>query len=243
MAGEGEGRDVKYVLFDLETELIEGPLDLDRYVPAITVAATLTSEGALDLWYDRDEAGGATGQLLPRRGAQELVRFLEERAALGHHAVTWNGSGFDFRVLAHASDMVAECAALAWQHFDMMFWLHCQKGFSVALDRAARAVGTTKLGGLSGADAPRLWAAGEYDQVMAYVGHDVRMLGAVYEAATHARALRWINTQGRESRADGKLCPVREAYRLPMPDTSWMRRPPWSRERFVGWMLAAEGAG
>lgn len=234
---------MKYVLFDLETELIEGPLDLDRYVPAITVGATLSSEGALDLWHDRDESGAATGQLLSRTGAQELVRYLQERAAQGYHPVTWNGSGFDFRVLAQASGLVPGCAALAWDHVDMMFWLHCRKGFSVALDRAARAVGTTKLGGLSGADAPRLWAAGEYDQVMAYVAQDVRMLGAVYEAARQARALRWINTRGRESRADGELCLVREAYRLPMPDTSWMTRPPWSRERFVGWMLAAGRAG
>jgi hypothetical protein len=234
---------VKYVLFDLETELIQGALDLDRYVPAITVAATLTSDGDLNLWYDRDGSGAATGALLSRAGAQALVRYLQDRAARGYLPVTWNGSGFDFRVLARASGMAAECAALAWEHIDMMFWLHCQKGFSVALDRAARAVGTTKLGGLSGADAPRLWAAGEYDRVLEYVAQDVRMLGAVYEAAIQARALRWINTRGYESRADGELCPVRKAYHMPMPDTSWMRRPPWSRERFVGWMMAADLTG
>ena len=234
---------MKYTLFDLETGPTQGPLDLDRYVPPITVAATLTHEGTLDLWCDRDEAGTATGQPLSCMGAQRLVRYLQDRETLGYHPVTWNGSGFDFRVLAHASGQVAECAALAWGHIDMMFWLHCQKGFSVALDRAARAVGTTKLGGLSGADAPRLWAEGKYDQVMAYVAQDVRMLGTVYEEAMRAHALRWISTQGYLSRADGSLCSVREAYRLPMPDTSWMRRPPWSRERFVGWMLAAEGSG
>ena len=33
---------MKYVLFDLETELLAGDLDLDRYVPAITIGATLT---------------------------------------------------------------------------------------------------------------------------------------------------------------------------------------------------------
>lgn len=233
---------MKVVLFDLETEMIQGPLNLDRYVPAITIAATLNSNGALVLWYDRDPAGAATGRLLSRAGAQELVSYLQECAAQGYTPVTWNGSGFDFRVLAQASGRVAECATLAWEHIDMMFWLHCRKGFSVALDRAARAVGTTKLGGLSGADAPRLWAAGEYERVMDYVAQDVRMLGAIYEAAAQARALRWINTRGYESRADGELCSVREAYSLPMPDTSWMRRPPWARERFVGWMLSGNRA-
>jgi hypothetical protein len=230
------------VLFDLETEPIRGPLNLDRYVPAITVAATLTHDGALDLWHDRDRAGKVTGRTLGRDDAQRLVRFLEQHAAQGLLPVTWNGSGFDFRVLAKASGLVAECAALAWEHVDMMFWLHCQKGYSVGLDRAARAVGTGKLNGLSGADAPRLWAAGDFDQVLAYVAQDVRMLGAVYEGAVQARALRWTNTRGYESRAEGELCSVREAYQLPMPDTSWMRRPPWSREHFVGWMLGSEGA-
>jgi len=233
---------VGYVLFDLETEPIQGPLNLDRYVPDITVAATLTHEGVLDLWHDQDQAGKATGRMLGRDRAQELVRVLQRHAAQGVVPVTWNGSGFDFRVLAKASGLTAECAELAWQHVDMMFWLHCQKGFSVGLDRAARTVGMGKLDGLSGADAPRLWAAGDYDRVMAYVSQDVRMLGAVYEGAVQAGALRWINTRGYESRAEGKLCTVREAYRLPMPDTSWMRRPPWSRERFVGWMLGSEGA-
>jgi hypothetical protein len=233
---------VGYLLFDLETEPIQGPLNLDRYVPAITVAATLTDDGTLDLWHDRDGAGKATGRMLGRDDAQELVRALQSSAAQGLVPVTWNGSGFDFRVLAKASGLTDECAALAWQHVDMMFWLHCQKGFSVGLDRAARSVGMGKLDGLSGADAPRLWAAGEYDRVLAYVAQDVRMLGAVYEAAMQARALSWINTRGYESRAEGELCTVREAYRLPMPDTSWMRRPPWSRERFVGWMLRSEEA-
>ena len=33
---------MKYVLMDLETELISGPLDLDLRVPGITIGATLT---------------------------------------------------------------------------------------------------------------------------------------------------------------------------------------------------------
>ena len=227
-----------HVLFDLETELIRGSLDLERHVPAITVAALLSSEGSLDLWYERDAAGDATGALLGREGAQSLVRSLEQHARDGDTIVTWNGAGFDFRVLAQASGMHEACVALSWAHVDMMFWLHCRKGFSVGLDRAARAAGSGKTPGLSGADAPRLWDAGQYDEVMAYLEQDVRALQAVYEEAVRARGVRWQNTRGQLSIADGVLCPVREAYGLPLPDTSWMRRAPWKREKFVGWMLA-----
>jgi hypothetical protein len=227
-----------HVLFDVETELIRGSLDLARHVPAITIAALLSSEGELDMWYERDAAGGATGAFLGGEGARALVGALQDHARRGDTIVTWNGAGFDFRVLARASGMDAACTALSWGHVDMMFWLHCKKGFSVGLDRAARAVGTGKTPGLSGADAPRLWNEGQYDAVMAYLEQDVRALQVVYEEAVRARGLRWRNTRGQLSIAEGTLCTVREAHALPEPDTSWMRRPPWKREKFVGWMLA-----
>jgi hypothetical protein len=231
-----EGGTVGYVLFDLETELIQGSLDLERHMPAITVGALLSSEGGLTLWYEGGAGGGATGELLGRESARELVRALQEHARRGDPIVTWNGAGFDFRVLARASGLGEACATLAWDHVDMMFWLHCRKGFSVGLDRAARAVGTGKIPGMSGADAARLWEEGEYETVLAYVEQDVRALQAVYEEAVRARGLRWQTARGKLAIADGALCTVREAYALPLPDTSWMRRPPWPRAKFVGWL-------
>ena len=72
---------------------------------------------------------------------------------------------------------------------------------------------------------------------MAYLEQDVRALQVVYEEAIRARGLRWRNARGLLSIAEGTLCTVREAYALPLPDTSWMRRAPWTREKFVGWML------
>jgi hypothetical protein len=228
---------VTNVFFDLETELIHGSLDLERNVPAITIGAMLTGDDELRTWYGQDVSGLATGAFLDREGAQDLVRTLQAHAAAGDTIVTWNGAGFDFRVLAHASGLAAACKELAWAHVDVMFWLHCRKGFSVGLDRAARAVGSGKAEGMSGADAARMWQEGKYEEVAAYLEQDVRALQAVYEGAVHARSLRWLNTRGRLSSADGVVCSVREAHALPSPDTSWMRRPPWPRERFVGWML------
>jgi hypothetical protein len=229
---------MKYVLFDLETELLEGDLNLDRLIPQITIGATWIGEGDPELWYEQDASGQAVGGTLSAERAQELVRYLQEQAAGGATIVTWNGAGFDFRVLAQASEMGRECVELAWGHTDLMFWLHCHKGFSVGLSSAARAVGTGKTAGISGEDAPRLWEAGEYERVKQYVSQDVRAMGAVYEATLRSRALRWVNTRGRISSVNGQLLSVRQAYSLPLPDTSWMSRAPWPREKFVGWMLA-----
>lgn len=229
---------MRYVVFDLETENIPGPLNLDRRVPAITVGATLTNDGDLRLWYDRTPGGQPSGALLSPEGAGELVRYLAEAQRSGKMVVTWNGAGFDLRVLARASGLVAECIELAWGHLDLMFWLHCRNGYSVALDRAAQAVGSGKAAGITGADAPRLWDAGEYETVLAYVAQDVRALVAVHEGTQRGNALHWINTRGRLSRAAGPPVVVRDAYKLPAADTSWMTRAPWPRDKFVGWMLA-----
>ena len=227
---------MRYVLLDLETELSPGPLNLDRQVPGITIAATLAGDGDPQLWYEQDEDGRATGEVLSQRNAQALVQYLGDKDRAGHTIVTWNGAGFDFRVLAHASGRVAECIDLAWRQVDMMFWFHCLKGFSIKLARAAEAIGSAKAGGLSGADAPRLWSEGQYERVKEYVAQDVRATAAVYEGAIRNNGLQWISARGRLSKAPGRLLSVQDAYKLPLPDTSWMSRAPWSREKFVGWM-------
>lgn len=226
-----------YLVFDVETEYIQGSLDLDAYVPQITVAATLTSDGDLRHWCQRDNSGHASGAFLTQLVAQSLVRYLVDMDRAGYTIVTWNGASFDFRVLAHASALKAECVDLAWRHADMMFWFHCLKGFSVPLAKAAEAVGSGKAAGLSGVDASRLWMEGQYDSVLQYVAQDVRATEAVYKAALYNRGIQWYTSYGRTSKAVGKLLTVHDSLKLPQPDTSWMKHEPWPRTRFVGWML------
>ena len=172
--------------------------------------------------------------------AGALVSYLLDATQTGHSIVTWNGAGFDFRILARASGRTADCVDLAWTQVDLMFWLHCVKGFSVGLAKAAQGAGTGKTPGITGTDAPRLWSAGQYERVQEYVAQDVRALAAVYEATVQQSELRWVSSGGRMSSARGKVLAVREAAKLPLPDTSWMKRPPWPREKFVGWMLAGD---
>jgi hypothetical protein len=238
--GKGDSS-LGYVVFDLETGPSGTPLNLERHIPDITVAATLAHAGEPRLWYQQGADEEASGEVLSREAAQNLVRYLLQARASGHTIVTWNGAGFDFRVLAWASGLLEECVGLSWWQVDMMFWVHCLRGFSIGLARAAEAVGSGKTPGLSGTDAPRLWAEGQYEQVKEYAAQDVRALAAVYEAAMHTRSLRWINTRGGVSEVRGQLLSVRESYRLPPPDTSWMRRAPWPREKFVGWMRRVQG--
>ena len=107
------------------------------------------------------------------------------------------------------------------------------------LAKAAEVAGSGKTAGMSGPDAPRLWAEGQYEQVLQYVAQDVQATATVYQAALQQQGVRWRTGNGRVSRAAGKLLAVRDAFKLPQPDTSWMSRRPWPRTKFVGWMLAA----
>jgi hypothetical protein len=150
----------------------------------------------------------------------------------------WNGLGFDLDILAEESGMLSECRQLAASHIDMMFHVFCELGHGVGLDAAARGMGPAgKLEGMKGADAPVLWAEGKREEVLQYVGQDVR---ATLELATACEAsgmFRWVARSGKVrsmALAEGWLM-VSEAQRLPLPDTSWMDSP-WERERFTGWM-------
>ncbi len=224
-----------FLVFDLETGLVPGALDLDRFIPGITVAATYTGSGELRHWFEPNAQGRPVGGVMSPATAQGLVQYLADRAGRGDVLVTWNGASFDWRVLANASGLTQPCIDLAWQHIDLMFWFHCKKGFSISLSKAAEAVGTSKTEGLSGADAPQLWAEGRFDTVLDYVAQDVRVTAAVYQAALRNNGISWRTAAGRPSKAAGRPVSVRQACQLPLPDTSWMNQP-WPRDRFVGWM-------
>jgi hypothetical protein len=106
--------------------------------------------------------------------------------------------------------------------------------YSKALRRCWRQVSIT---GINGAAAPVLWAEGKRDVVLAYVAQDVRTTLELAQVCETRGELRWVARSGKvRCMALGKgWLMVREAGKLPLPDTSWMDSP-WPRERFTGWM-------
>lgn len=156
----------------------------------------------------------------------------------GYTLLTWNGLNFDFNVLAEESGLAAECGQLALGHVDMMFHAVCGLGHFIGLQKVAEALQIPgKTVGISGAEAPALWAAGRHAEVLAYNVQDTRLTLAVAQACEERGELPWITrkgTMGRLALPNGWLS-AREALRLPLPDTSWMSSPP-SRERFLAWI-------
>ncbi len=105
------------------------------------------------------------------------------------------------------------------------------------LDAAAKGMGLAgKTQGVSGDLAPVLWAQGRREEVLAYVGQDVRIASGLATACEALGELRWVTRSGKVRSlmlSEGWLT-VSEALGLPLPDTSWMDEP-WRRERFTGW--------
>ena len=133
---------------------------------------------------------------------------------------------------------VRQCKELAIHHVDMMFHVFCDRGFPVALDKAAQALQIPgKPPGMSGMLAPQLWAEGRHQEVIDYVAQDVRIALQVAEACEKMRSFKWITRKGSVSSMDlgrGWLT-VSDALKLPQPDTSWMDSP-IPRRQFTQWM-------
>ncbi|MCP5110479.1 MAG: hypothetical protein GY953_06550 [bacterium] len=231
----------RYLAFDIETAK-EVPGEDFNWRPhrplGISCAATLASDAEQPVLWHGKTADGSPAGLMSREEARELVQYLSEMAAEGYKVLTWNGLGFDFDVLAEESGEAARCRECALGHVDMMFHVFCTQGYPVGLDKAARGLGLPgKPPGMSGVQAPRLWAEGRFEEVLEYVAQDVRTTMQVVRATEDRRRLEWITRKGTKAfmpLPHGWLT-VREAMELPLPDTSWMSAP-LSRQDVTAWL-------
>ena len=234
----------RYLAFDIETAKDVPGEDFDwrPHRPlGISCAATLASDSSdVRLWHGTT-TDGAPAQRMTRDDALGLVQYLSGMVEDGLTILTWNGLGFDFDILAEESAALASCQECALGHVDMMFHIVCSLGYPVALDKCAQGMGLPgKPAGMTGFKAPKLWAEGCYKQVLDYVSQDVRTAMQIAQASEHRRRLEWMTRRGSKSGlplAKGWLT-VREALRLPEPDTSWMSNP-LTRRSFTAWLPAS----
>lgn len=236
---------MRAVSFDIETAKVlpAGVTDLLAHAPlGIACAAAVRSDApaAPVIWSGQPQ--------LDRQQARALVADLSAWAAAGFTIVTWNGCSFDFRVLAEESGLWQECGALALAHVDLMLIVSFMKGYYLGLDKALAGAGLAgkikqvtlrdgrTVGGIGGALAPALWAAGECDAVLAYLVQDVTQLLSLAESVERTRRIQWTSQRGAPAQVEvPRLLSVRECLALPLPDTSWMSHPV-SRDSFVGWI-------
>ena len=229
----------KYAAFDLEiTKQISGDFNQwKNHRPLGISCAGLLFEGQEPrLWYSRNEEGEIQPQM-NKTDLGDLLKTMREAVQEGWTIVSWNGLGFDFDVLAEESGEWEICRELALNHIDMMFHFVCLQGYPLGLDTAASGLGLGgKMDGVSGADAPALWARGEFDTVLAYLAQDVVTTLEVAKTVDQLGYISWISRKGNPQRArlSSGWLPANAAMDLPLPDTSWMSNP-LPREGFYQW--------
>ncbi|MEN6424425.1 MAG: ribonuclease H-like domain-containing protein [Phycisphaerales bacterium] len=231
----------RYVAFDIETakEVPGDDFDWKPHRPlGICCAAALTDGAEQPIIWHGKTPDGKPAPRLSRSEAGQVVDDLTRMVAEDYTLLTWNGLGFDLDVLAEEADSHQACATLAMNHIDMMFHVFCDRGFPVALEKAAGALGIPgKPPGMSGILAPKLWAQGRHQDVIQYVSQDVRITLQIAVKCEERRRFGWVTRKGTTSSIElpqGWLT-VQEAMRLPKPDTSWMSSP-IPRHEFTRWL-------
>jgi hypothetical protein len=185
---------------------------------------------------------------MDRNMCQHVVRELLEWAEGNYTIVGFNSLSFDFSVLAEESDMYKECEQLALNHIDLMFIVVTLRGHFLGLDKAAKGMGIkgklkevklndgTVLKDMAGAKAPELWAKGEYQAVLDYLGDDVRSTLELAQAIQHEKRVRWVSAKGYEQIIKiPKLYTVKECLELRRHIPGWVTDPV-SRKSMMEWI-------
>ena len=175
-----------------------------------------------------------------------LVDYLQQEREMGYLPASWNGTGFDFRVL-HALICRAEglpvsiksrygerVKVLAMAGVDAMFNFFMHKGFPVAMKRVADGFDLAMNKSGDGVAAVEAWKGGkaaDREWVVAYCERDVAVLAMIISAIDATGEIRWI-TKAAGRRAGWSpsdktrlLMPTSEAMLLPQPDNRWMNKP------------------
>lgn len=234
----GLARPGAWIAFDIETTPF-----VDGELPAgITCAAAGTSDGSVVHWYSLGE-DGLPQPLMDAATVRGMLAWLGHWQRAGHRLVAWNGAGFDLRVLAAASGEPRMAAQLLPGLYDPMLQMLWQRGFPVALARAAEGLGLGIAKTMAGQEAPEAWARGEYGRVLEYVAGDVLMTIRVVEAIEARGALQWVTRRGSVGLEPfARLRTVAESLVLPPPDQSWMEDP-IPPQRPVAWAGGAWASG
>lgn len=230
----------------------------------VSCAATISDLGEVKTYQGPALEGGGYYASMPPEGVTQMVRDLGKAYTAGDTIISFNGLGFDWKLLAYASKSKGAyraCARMALGHYDVMFQALCELGYPIGLAKVAEGFKLHgKLDGMNGALAVPMWVGGAtleeekqvqdtfsvrcgspqaQEIVLRYVTQDAKATLDVWKAIVDAREVRWITQKGAKKSfppGNGRgLLTVRECLALPRPDTSWMTTP-MRREDFYSWI-------
>jgi len=242
----------RFLSFDLEiAKTLPNDNDLwDAYRPfGISVACVVDHAWRVVQWPAADKSRITPyNKQLTRYEADRVADYLFDKVALGYTIMTWNGLGFDFRVLAEECSpgiIPQQLAALAMsaQHVDIGFAMVCDLGYMCSLQHACDGMGLPgKTEGISGLMLPDIWNSedlAKQELCLEYSRNDVCITSVLYQAIEYKRQLTYTTRAGRKqiwvypTANDNNILSVTAALKL--SDVSNTR---WPRTKFTGWAQA-----
>jgi len=186
---------------------------------------------------------------LSKEDCQSIVYDMWELAKEGYIFVTWNGTGFDFRLLAVQSGLYGLCARMAYKHhIDMMLFVVFLKGHFLGLQKALEGIGSpgklhdvtlsdgTIIDDMKGALAPELWSKGEFEAVLLYLNFDVTEPLKLLQYIYAKKRIQWLSKKGNPQTCSvPNILTVEELYTTVMPDSN-LERNEITLDQFFGWM-------
>jgi hypothetical protein len=249
---------MKFASFDLESaqtiDRTHPYIDDDFRLLGITCAAValVDTDKITSRWYLTEDFifwSSDSVDRLTKEDCQNIVVDLMDLVANGYTLVTWNGTCFDFKLLAIQSGMYEECANIAYNHhIDMMLFIVFYKGYRLKLQSVLDGIGSdgklnevvlndgTLLHDMGGVKAPELWAQGEFDAVLAYLTYDVSEPLNILQYIYERKRIQWLNRSGNyQVMLIPKLQTVKELYENTPDHSSWEKFN-ICRSQFIDWM-------
>lgn len=162
-----------------------------------------------------------------------VIDKLIEYDSLNCKIVSFNGSGFDIKLLAQYvkkdKNEYMKVRKMNLNHIDLMFLVVCNRGHPVALAKITDAMGIGKKsleGG--GLESVKLWAAGKYEDVYNYNTKDVELLYDLFREVNKTQNIQFVSKAGNRIKFPVEVLTVKDAYNLPPLEKALM-----SRDRFM----------
>lgn len=217
----------------------DGNFDLKTFIPSVGAITTSVLEDKVTFYYDEPYMSKGT--------AKKLVQHLWDLQMDGFVVFGWNTLSFDLQLLALYSGEIEKCSRIALNHVDGMFLVVAHKGYFLGLDKAL--VGAkiqsklhqvtlndqTVFADMDGSKAPLLWRNGEFSAVKDYLTYDVIQPLKLAYHIQKTREIVWTSNSGKPQRLVTDMLTVKEALKLPYPNTSWMKDPK-PRWEFYNWI-------
>lgn len=212
---------VNPLYLDIETTQ-KIPEDWNKSPTCIPIACMAYKIGKLThVVHNKDNIGEAMTN-------QQVVQIIEDliKYTKLHTLVTFNGSGFDVRLLAEYAKvknggprgLYEEVREMNLnRHIDLMFLAVCVRGHPVSLQKTcdAMGVGSKSLAG-GGLEAVVLWNLGgeSITRVLEYNKQDVELLSLLYQkiGETSPAKMGFVSKAGNRIFFDVKLLTVNDAY-------------------------------